>query len=81
MKSEAMDSLMQSLHDKVKGSVEKKEMNQTLNRSQPYISEQSNSVIFIKGIPEDEMKNWGLMKPIQISDDGLTAMVIGIEEK
>jgi len=39
MKSEAMDSLMQSLHDKVKDSVEKKEMNQTLNRSQPYISE------------------------------------------
>ena len=28
MKSEAMDSLMQSLHDKVKDSVEKKEMNQ-----------------------------------------------------
>jgi len=27
------------------------------------------------------MKNWGFMKPVQISDDGLMAMVIGLEEK
>ena len=73
---------MQSLHEKTKDNVEKKEGNTALNRSQPYISEQSGgSVVFIKGIPEDELKNWGFLKPVQISDDGLMAMVIGLEEK
>ena len=46
----------------------------------PYIYQQKGSVIFIRGIKEEDKANWSFMKPIKVSDDGQIAIVIGLEE-
>ena len=70
LKSEDMDLLMQGLQQKMMGKdadlkgKEQKSDDQVLDRSKPYIYQQRGSVVYIRGIPEEDFSNYSYMKPI-----------------
>lgn len=73
MKNEDMDILMQGLHQRIQKTEAKSKQEageDILDRSKPYIYQQKGSVIFIRGIREEDMANFSYMKPIKVSNDG-----------
>lgn len=82
LKNEDMDILMQGLSQKLQDEETKstQQSEEVLDRTKPYIYQQKGSVVYIRGLPEEDLGALSYMKPIKVTNEGDLALVIGLEK-